>query len=204
MAKVADKADIKQAQASLLALGANLERKVPSAVEDEVDALIESIEDKIVQKGLVGDPSDKPGQPPLVASFKESSSGSSRWTIYSTAEHAMALEEGADPHRIEPKNAVMLSWVPENPSDYPKKGDPDRGKTYYDPDSGMVFSTGVDHPGNDEYAYITEAQAAWAPIAHVQIEESVKDAIVEAGFKPSGGGGGRLGSDPDFLGGGLF
>lgn len=196
-----DNAEIKQAQASILALGANLERKVPSAVEDEVDALIDAIEMKIKNKGLVGDPDDKPDQEPLVASFQSSASGSSQWTIFSTAEHAMAIEEGAKPHRIEPKDAALLAWEPENPSAYPTKDEAEgRPTTWYDPDDGMVYSTGVSHPGNDAYHYVAEAQAQWAPIAHIQIEQSVQAAIVEAGFKPSSSGGG-LDSDPDFMGG---
>lgn len=197
-----DTFEIKKAQANLLALGANLERKVPSAVEDEVETLLEAIVQKIKQKGLVGDSDDKPSQPPLVSSFKKNKSGSSQWTIYSTAEHAMALEEGASPHRIEPDDAALLAWEPENPADYPTKEEAEgRPNTWYDPDAGMVFSTGVGHPGNEAYHYIAEAQAGWAPIAHIQIEQAVQQAIVEAGFKPSTGRSGGLDSDPDFVGG---
>lgn len=199
-----DTSELDDVQRDLAALEVNLRRKVPSAVEDEVENLIEAIQNKIVQKGLVGDPSDKPGQPPLVASFKKNSSGSSEWTIYSTAEHAMAIEEGASPHRIEPDDAALLAWEPESPAAYPTKDEIEGfPQTWYDPDDGMVYSTGVSHPGNEAYHYIAEAQAQWAPIAHIQIEQAVQAAIVQSGFKPSSGRGGGLDSDPDFVGGGL-
>lgn len=199
-----DKAEIKQAQASVLALGANLERKVPNEVENEVNKLINAIEEKIVEKGLVGDPSDKPGQPPLVASFRKNQSGNNEWTIYSTAEHAMALEEGASPHTIEPDNANLLAFVPDDPSKYPQKSNVMTSDGYaltdswYDPEKGMVFATKVDHPGNKEYNYISEAQARWYPIAHININSAVKNSIRQAGFKDEEL---SLGRDPDFIGG---
>lgn len=202
MATLRNQRDIREAQASIMALGVNLERKVRSAAESEVDALITAIESQIAQKGLVGDPSDKPGQPPLVASFKSNASGASEWTIYSTAEHAMALEEGADEHDIEPKNALYLSWVPDNPADYPTKepGESIPADAWYDPTTGRVYSTGVEHPGNDGYHYIRDAQIGWYRIAHATIDSAVDRAILDSGFNRSTGGGDLI-RDPDWMSG---
>jgi len=204
MSSVNNQREIREAQAALLQLDQNIEFSVNSAVDESVDNLIGDIERVINEMGLVGDPSDKPGQPPLVSSFKSQGSGSGEWLIYSTAEHAMAIEEGADPHPITPNaSGTLLSWIPENPGDYPSKK-PDEtvpGGTWYDPEKGVVFSTGVQHPGNDGYGYIDQAQTQWWRFAQPKIGAAVDRAIITSGFRPAGRGGGGLNRDPDFVGG---
>lgn len=185
MARV-DTSEIDDVQEDLKDLWDNVPSDVEDKVEEEVDNLLEAIITEIEKKGLRGDPSDKPDQPPLAASFQANRAGGSEWIIYSTAEHAMPLEQGADPHRIEPKNVDLLSWVPENPADYPTIDEIEVfPQTWYDPDDGVVYSTGVTHPGNRAYKYVLDAQSSWAAIAKIRIDQTVREAIIRSGFKPS-------------------
>jgi hypothetical protein len=185
-----DASEIDDAVDNLARLGNNLRDDVPEKVDDQVSKLRNQIVKEIEQKGLVGDPNDKADQVPLAASFNKNKAGGSEWVIYSTADHSMAIEEGAQPHRIEPENVDLLSWVPEDPSKYPHKtGDKYIPvETWYDPEKGRVFSTGVNHPGNDAYHYVRDAQIKWSVQWYITMDNTVKEAILKAGFRRSSPG----------------
>lgn len=182
-----DTSGFDEAIASVEALGADLEPIVGEQVADEADNLVEMIENKIKSKGLVDS-----GE--LLASFHANQAGASTWVIWSSADHAMPIEEGASPHEITPDTAPFLAFRPENPSEYSEVIN----------DDGWVTLDRVGHPGNKPYRYILEAQSQWKPVAMIQISKSVDRAIRAAGFSRAralddpGGMPGGIGG-PDFI-----
>lgn len=180
-----DTSEIDEAIASVEALGETIPIQTRKTVEDEVDNLVDAIQRNAEAKGL-----RDTGE--LIASFDSAPSGGSRWTIWSSAEHAMPLEEGASPHPITPDDARLLAWEPESSGDYPTmktaealsmhSSGGDAPNAWYDADAGMVFSVGVSHPGNEAYHYIRDAQTEWKPIAMIQVSNAVDTAIRAAGF----------------------
>jgi hypothetical protein len=199
MATIRNKSKIAAVKAKIENLESSLERNVQDEVEDQAEKLVDDIERTIESMGLVGDPSDKPGQIALKDSFI-TVGGGEKIVVTSTAPHAAAIEEGASNHPIMPDGDNLLSFVPENPSEYPQASGDEYVPfgTWYDPEEGVVFSTGIeDHPGNKPYNYMLPAQRKWWPFASSQIRGSVKSSIVSAGFKPAASGG--LDRGPDYI-----
>jgi len=198
MAKLTGKAKLAKVKGQIQKLDSSIEDNVKDEVENQAENLVDDIESTIKSMGLVGDPSDKPGQIPLSESFTVRGV-EEKLVVTSTAPHASAIQSGADEHPITPNDATLLSFVPEDSSKYPQKS-PEDGEyplgTWYDPEQGVVFSTGVMHPGNDAYNYMGPAQMKWWQFAQPEIRASVKRSIIGAGFKPYAGG---LGRDPDFI-----
>lgn len=165
-----DLSELDRVQRKLDRLEENLEKETRREVDRQVGALIRAIREEIIAEGLV-----ETGE--LLASFESQQDGKSHWIIYSTADHARPLEEGASPHTIEPDRAQVLSWIPENPADYPE---------HYDPETGRVYIDSVNHPGNRAYRYILGGQEDWAPIMRLEVETVVHSAIIESGFRRTG------------------
>jgi hypothetical protein len=159
-------------------LGDNLSDGMEDHIDDEVDKLVRLIKAEIKRQGLVDDPSDKPDQIPLHASIK-SEGGEGEWVVGSVAPHASAIEHGADEHIIRPRRANILAFQPENPAKY-------EGNPSYDPDSGYVFTNIVEHPGNDEYNYIQNAQRGWLVDLEFGLRSAVRKEIMKAGFRFGG------------------
>lgn len=169
----------KRVQAKLDQLDDNLNDGMEKHIDDEVDKLVRAISSEIKRQGLVDDPTDKPEQIPLHASFKKLDSGGGRWKVVTTAPHARAIEEGADPHDIRPRKANILAFEPENPSQY-------EGNPSYDPDSGMVFAEFVNHPGNRPYNYLDNARGSWEADLKMRLRGMVREEIMKAGFFTGG------------------
>lgn len=118
-----------------------------------------------------------------------------RITSADSAPHALPLELGTDQreYEIKPRKKELLSWIPENPSDYPTKGEVGVSNdgyvpqgTWYDEDEGRVFSTGVDHPGFRQHNYIYRAQGVWASSLHKSLRRGTAALIIQNNFKPVG------------------
>jgi hypothetical protein len=187
MSEIRTTGDISRVVSKLTALDRNLDTYVLDEVSDQSETLVNRIDKSILAKGLVGDPEDKPDQEPLLGSFESKSRSIDKWTVSSDAPHAAAIEEGASNHPIMPDGDKLLSFVPENPSDYPQASGDEYVPfgTWYDPEEGVVFSTGIeDHPGNKPYNYVRDAQFSWWPTASRKIDNSVKQAIIMAEFRP--------------------
>lgn len=107
-----------------------------------------------------------------------------------SAPHALPLELGTKTdYEISPNGDNLLSWVPEDPSQYPTKEDGDdyiKAGTWYDEEAGRVFSTGVTHPGVDRHNYVYRAQGTWAGNLHKELRRGTADLIIKNGWKPVG------------------
>lgn len=186
-----DADELNEAIASVQALGSNIEADYHDLIEEKAGDLEEGIRRWIGKKGLISH--DGEGTP-LVESFYVRRMGLSSWKVASEAEHAMPLEEGSQRHAITPNEKDLLSWVPENPNDYPTKeaqtpitmledGDTASGlTTWYDPEEGRVYSVGVMHPGNRPYEYITTAQANWQGQLGIDLRTEANKILVKSGF----------------------
>lgn len=184
MAGVRTTGDISKVSSKLTALDRNLDTYVLSEVSDQSEALVNSIDKSILANGLVGDPEDKPGQEPLLGSFESESRSIDKWTVSSDAPHAFWIEKGSkgrDPE-IAASNKQTLKFKDQNGNTiYPKKI-PTSG--YYLPSTGESFEGSDGHPGNDPYNYVRDAQFSWWPSASRKIDNSVKQAIIMAAFRP--------------------
>lgn len=159
------------------------------------------IQGNLIDTGLSTNENDtKPNQPDLSDSFTFKRPSRGRWMITSDAPHANAHEKGTrggSDITIKPEDGELLSWVPENPSDYPTPDEvlqsTDEGYVYqdaenvtwYDPEEGRVFSTGVEHPGVEPSKYIFRASAKYEYKLSVRLRNISALAIMNSGFKPS-------------------
>lgn len=192
MAKI--KSDLGDAADDLAKMKASLETSVPEAVNVLSQLLKSDIEKQILTQGLVNENDTKPSQVDLKDSFIVRRAGQSNWIIYSVAPHARALEDGTNQlggYKIKPNDSDLLSWVPENPAKYPTKSEVSNEfgyvveGTWYDPEEGRVFSTGVEHPGVEPHKYVFIAQASWEVDLKRTLVNTVQTSIVSSGFKPS-------------------
>lgn len=159
-----------EAIANVQQLSDNLEDGLARHIDDEVERLKRAIRQEIKRQGLV-DTGD------LLASFIAKRTSDSSWTVYSTEEHADYLEFGTSEHTIRPDEAQVLAFEPENPAQY---GD------NYDPETGYVYATVVEHPGNEPYNFVENAQRAWAAGLTIGLRGAVRKEIVKAGFSLGG------------------
>jgi hypothetical protein len=173
MARVKTKG-FKKVRLMLDKLGDNLSDGMEKHVDKEVDRLVRAIKKEIGRQGLRDDPTDKPEQIALRASIKKVEGGT-EWVVGSIAPHASAIEHGSKDHIIRPRNASILAFQPDNPAKY-------EGNPAYDPDSGYVFTDFVDHPGNDAYNYMQNAQISWYFDLRVNLRNAVRQEIMRAGF----------------------
>lgn len=188
------KSDLGDAADDLAEMALRLEEDVPAAVNTKARILKLDILNQIREEGLVNENDTKPEQVDLKDSFILRRIGQKNWIIYSVAPHALPLEDGTNHlggYEIKPNDADLLSWVPENPANYPSKDEVSNERgfvvegTWYDPDAGRVFSTGVEHPGVEPHKYVFRAQASWEVDLARDIFITTGDAIVSSGFKPS-------------------
>lgn len=129
-----------------------------SHIDDEADRLKSAIRKQIQRRDLI-DSGD------LLASFVVKQPSDDSWTVFSTEEHADYLEHGTSEHTIRPDKAPVLAWQTENPAKY---GD------NYDPETGYVYATVVDHPGNEAYEFVEDAQRAWSAGLLVGLRSAVR------------------------------
>lgn len=193
MAKI--KSDLGDAADDLAEMVTRLEQDVPAAVNVRARFLKLGILEQIRTEGLINENDTKPDQVDLADSFVFRRIGQKNWLIYSVAPHALPLEDGTNDlggYEIKPNDADLLSWVPENPGQYPTKDEVsnERGYvvegTWYDPEQNRVFSTGVEeHPGVEPHKYVFKAQASWEIDLKKSLYLTTGEAIVRSGFKPS-------------------
>lgn len=200
MARV-DTSELDDVIDNLARLDESISRKTREETAKQTRQLVRDIRETIISMGLVGDPSDK-NQVALKDSFEATNRGTGKFGVRTTAPHAAAIEEGSEPHPIEPNGDYLLSWEPEKSSRW--RGVMTEGKSLYDKESGRVFIDAVSHPGNDGYHYIRTAQEKWKPLLGKEINRSVEQALRQAGFTRSGTSSIGLDADPDFIGGGML
>lgn len=149
-------------------LADNLDDGIERHVDGEVERLKRAIRKEIKRQGLVetGD---------LLNSFEIRRRPDGEWEVFSTEAHADYLEYGTSAHTIRPNKKQFLAFKPENPAPYGNS---------YDPETGYVYVSVVDHPGNEDYKFVRNAQAAWAAGLFVRLRQAVRREIVKAGFKP--------------------
>jgi hypothetical protein len=137
-------------------------------IDDEIETFRSYIRQSIQAHGLVesGD---------LLNSFKIERAGNS-WNIFSTEAHADYLEYGTGPHTIRPDEADVLAFEPENPADY---GD------NYDEETGYVYASVVEHPGNAQYRFVDNAQNVWLADLEIGLHTAVRKEIIKSGLSKS-------------------
>lgn len=161
-----------------------LEERLDSDIQAVVSQLSSTMHAKIMQQidvvGLSNRNDTKPDQPDLFGSFdRETISPNKHWRITSDAPHALAHEEGADPHPITPDTAGAIAFIPENQGKYHYKF---WGEGEY---SEYVVFGGVMHPGAEGKNYILRAQRLWDQKAEDDLRSVTQRNIVSSGFKPS-------------------
>ena len=109
--------------------------------------------------------------------IRNSAFGKQITTVGTGAEHALPLEEGIRPHRIE--GNPTLAFQPENPGAYPESAQVGGGYVVVDsvmwkPDK-QETATG--------YKYVLEAQQMWEADLLRSLPQEVQASIMKAGFK---------------------
>lgn len=128
----------------------------------------------------------KPEQDQLLESF-DLRLGTTRAIIESSAEHAMALEQGASPHEITPDTADLLA-IPASDLSFGAYGgaiaeldDVSGGEA-----GNYLLTESVDHPGNGAYKYVYISQLQWAETyLKPNLPREMRRAITRSGFTPS-------------------
>jgi hypothetical protein len=179
-----------------MSLEKTLEQSLPETISAVNETFVSDIKSNLARKGLADNENDtKPGQPDLADSFKLRRNTRTNWTVLSDAPHAVAHEEGTKSgsgYSIEPDQQEVLSWIPENVGTYPTReevavtedGYVPSG-TWYDPEDGRIYSTGVEHPGVSRQRYIRSAQSTWSRNMHVTLRNNIANQIMAAGFRVS-------------------
>lgn len=195
-----DTAEMAKAAKDLKSLESDLEDGIPTIMQNSIwDFIGEDIPQAVEQKLGDNTGNRKDGQTSLSSpkSWEKDRISKTHARVLSadSAPHALPLQTGTNKkeYPIEPKEKELLSWVPDDPSSYQKKGEVGVSNdgyipqgTWYDEDEGRVFSTGVDHPGFGEYNYMIRAQGNWAKDLNKSLRRGTASLIIQNNFKPAG------------------
>lgn len=182
-----------------------LKKNVADEMEDTLqknaksseEIVVKNAEARIEAEADVGALGDKPGQESLYDSFGSRVSKdvrkdgvSVKLTVGSNAPHAAALNDGTSPHEIAPTNKPQLVFEGK-PSDEYLVSSPGISSVYEGAgDSGgdivtMKPGVPVNHPGVSETNYLETSLASIEDKIDDELNNAIRRAILESGFKPS-------------------
>lgn len=173
-----DASEMDNANDNLMKLIGTIAKEAVSLQAELSELMIEFIQEAI--RLNFDDVRTRDDQTSLLDAFKTFPNGESViiTTAWSDADHARPLEEGVIPHYITPSDENALAFQPENIGDYPPSSRVGGGfvalsRVYWTPDKAATAAG---------YKYVLEGQRMWEQPANMKVNDSIKDAIREAGF----------------------
>jgi len=173
-----DASEMSDTSNKFLRLIAHASSDSPELSGDLAELLVDDITTQ-VYKTFRSTGADDKVQVPLGESFYSFTFGNST-TITSRAPHSKVLEKGATEHPIGPDKAGAISYIPENPGDYPDEL-MDNGRFTMIPGEPVQWKPDKSATG---YGYVEEAQENWKDSLdkRLTIGRHVGRSIRKAGF----------------------
>jgi len=187
--------DIEDFEADLDIFRGRLQQVVDEAVRETAEDFRDEVQNQLKQSDIDSDTGE------LMNSWRVRPKGLAQYEVRSTADHAVFLELGTQPHTITGNN--WLKFIPDDPSGYPERNFTEEGgevkgdfaedglvvsplDPLSDADPETYFAKSVQHPGNEAYGYFQDAvdKKSWKSSLNGRIRQKVSKLIEE--FEASG------------------